>query len=141
VDHNDGCEQSNHEDAFEPGGRLVASPGSSSLSLGKSFSRGRGVFHQDLGAMAIDVSRLRISPTPLSSPWCSGGLRQGSVSHPFPPLTGGLAGDAQAVSDLGPRVSEAVQPDRGLADCVVQVPGEPGHVGQVSTSPDATRRV
>jgi hypothetical protein len=47
-----------------------------------------------------------------------------------PSLLGCLAGDAEASGDLGPRVTGRTEPGDGLADRVVQVGGQAGHVGQ-----------
>jgi hypothetical protein len=47
-----------------------------------------------------------------------------------PALLSGLAADAEAARDLGPGIPGLTQPDDGLADCLVQLGREPGHVGQ-----------
>jgi hypothetical protein len=52
-----------------------------------------------------------------------------------------LASDAQPDRDLGPRVPGLPESDDSLADCLVQLGGHPGHVGQgVNITGMATRR-
>ena len=54
---------------------------------------------------------------------------EGSV-RAAPSLLCCLAGDAEAARDLGSGVPGAPEPGDGLADRLVQLGGEPGHVGQ-----------
>jgi hypothetical protein len=47
-----------------------------------------------------------------------------------PSLLSGLAGNAEPGRDLSPRVPGPAEPCDGAADQLVQLHGEPGHVGQ-----------
>src|SRR5271166_4948983 len=47
-----------------------------------------------------------------------------------PALLGGLAGDAEPGTDVGPGVAEPAQPGDGLADSGVDLPGQVGHGGE-----------
>ena len=50
-----------------------------------------------------------------------------------------LAADAESARDLSPGVSGLAQADDGLADGLVQLGGEPGHIGQGVNVAVATR--